>query len=181
VTSDWNESTVTWNSWASPGGDFDSGNSHFSFIPDQKDCMVTLDITTLVQAWVNGTFDNYGLMLYSLGSNGIITYSSKEDGTASRRPKLDITYSVPPTHTPTMTPLPTTTLTPTLTPSSTPTATWTSTPTITPSPTLTYTPTSTPTHTPTLTPAYTPTFTPEPTTTWTPFPSPTPTNTPTPN
>lgn len=93
VTSNWNENTVTWLSWSLLGGDFDSGISYFTFLPDQQDCMLTMDITSLVQAWVNGTYPNYGLMLYSTGPNQAISYYSKEDGTASRHPKLDIIYT----------------------------------------------------------------------------------------
>lgn len=119
VTSNWSENTVTWNSWPTPGGNFDSGTAYFSFIPDQNNCMVTLDITSLVQAWVNGTYSNYGLMLYSTGPNHIISYASKEDGTASRQPKLNIVYSVP-SPTPTRTPTATLTSIPTFTDTPTP-------------------------------------------------------------
>jgi hypothetical protein len=101
VTSPWNENTVTWLSWSLLGGGFDGSISYFTFVPDQSNCMLTLDITSLVQLWVNGTYPNHGLMLYSMGPNHIISYASKEDGTADRRPKLDIVYSVPGTNTPT--------------------------------------------------------------------------------
>jgi hypothetical protein len=103
VASDWNEDTVTWRSWNLFGGDFDISTSYYSYIPDQKDCLLTLDITNLVREWVNGTYNNYGVMLYSTGPNHIIGYSSKEDGTASRRPKLDVIFTLP-TDTPTSTP-----------------------------------------------------------------------------
>jgi hypothetical protein len=101
VTSNWSENTVTWLTWTLLGGDFDNSVSYFTFIPDQSNCMVTIDITSLVQKWVNGTHPNYGIMLYSTGANHIIKYVSKEDGTASERPKLDIQYTLP---TPTPTP-----------------------------------------------------------------------------
>jgi hypothetical protein len=100
VTSSWNESTVTWNTWSTAGGDFDSSTAYFAYLPEQGNCMLTLDITNLVQAWVNGTYTNYGLILYSTGPNHIISYSSKENNTASEWPKLDIVY-VTPTSTPT--------------------------------------------------------------------------------
>jgi hypothetical protein len=115
VTSNWSENTVTWLSWSLLGGDFDSSMSYFTFIPDQNNCMLTLDIKSLVQLWVSGAFPNNGLMLYSTGPNHTISYVSKESGTASERPKLDIVYSLPantPSHTPT----------PTHTPAPTPTS-----------------------------------------------------------
>ncbi len=95
VTSDWNEDSATWLTWILSGGDFDNSISHFSYIPDQRDCMLTLDITSLVQAWVDGTYANQGLMLYSTGPNHLISYSSKENSDASQQPRLDIIYSVP--------------------------------------------------------------------------------------
>jgi len=95
VTSNWNENTATWLSWTLLGGDFDNSSSYFTFLPDQNNCMLTMDLTSLVQLWVNGTYPNQGLMLYSTGPNHIITYVTKEDGTASQRPKLDILYVVP--------------------------------------------------------------------------------------
>jgi Disaggregatase related repeat/TGF-beta propeptide len=95
VTSNWNENTVTWLNWSLLGGDFDSATPHFTFLPAQNNCMLTIDLTSLVQAWVNGTYQNHGLMLYSTGPNHIIKYSSKEDGTASQRPKLNIVYTTP--------------------------------------------------------------------------------------
>jgi len=57
--------------------------------------MLTMDITSLVQLWVNGTYPNQGLMLYATGPSHNITYVSKEGTTASERPKLDIIYVVP--------------------------------------------------------------------------------------
>lgn len=101
VTANWNENTVTWLSWTQPGGDFNNSVSHFTFIPNQSSCMVTMNITSLVQSWVNGTYPNYGLMLYSTGSSHIIRYVSKEDGVVSERPRLDVIYSALSTPTPT--------------------------------------------------------------------------------
>jgi hypothetical protein len=143
VTSNWNENTVTWLTWTLLGGDFDSSTSYFTFIPDQNNCMLTMDLASLVRAWVNGTYPNYGLMLYSTGPNHIIKYSSKEDTTASRQPKLDIVYSAP-TQTPTVTVSPTGTMTPSGTPTMVFTATLTPTYTTTPIPTSTASSTPTP-------------------------------------
>jgi hypothetical protein len=51
VTSSWNESTVTWDSWSTPGGDFDSGTAYFAYLPEQGNCMVTLYLSSLVERW----------------------------------------------------------------------------------------------------------------------------------
>jgi hypothetical protein len=83
---------VTWSSpWVQSGGDFDASHAYASFYPNQSNCMLEIDLTTLVQEWVDGT-PNYGFLLYSMGPNHILRYSSKENGTASEHPKLEITY-----------------------------------------------------------------------------------------
>jgi hypothetical protein len=95
VTSSWNESTVTWDSWSTPGGDFDSGTAYFAYLPEQGNCMVTLDLSSLVAKWTDGTYPNHGLLLYSTGPNHIINYSSKESGKPNEWPRLDVIYTVP--------------------------------------------------------------------------------------
>lgn len=72
-----------------------------------------LDITDLVQAWVNGTV-NFGLLLDSTGGSGYVTVSSLE-GSATLRPRLVIDYTAP-TATPTGAPTATPTTAPTWTP-----------------------------------------------------------------
>lgn len=149
------------------------------------------DITELVQAWVNGTYSNYGVMLkgYEGPNDAMRWFSVREDDDSAQWPRLLVDWSVPPTSTPTPTKTPTSTATPTLgpptfTPTNTPTRTPTNTPTATSTPTSTVTPTSTgtPTPTSTITPTPTlgpPTLTPTNTSTRTPTNTPTPTPTPT--
>jgi hypothetical protein len=95
ITSPWTESSVTWNyPWSNPGGDFDASHAYASFYPNQSSCMLEIDLTSLVQEWIDGT-PNFGLLLYSIGPNHILRYSSKENTAASEHPKLDIIYSEP--------------------------------------------------------------------------------------
>ncbi len=71
VTSDWTEMQVTWNNtttdktWTTPGGDFDplavgatefAGGADHAFFPE-------IDVTSLVQQWVDGSVDNFGLIV----------------------------------------------------------------------------------------------------------------------
>jgi hypothetical protein len=145
VTSNWSENSATWNTpWTTPGGDFNSSIAHYSFISDLNNCLVTLDILDLVQAWVSGTYPNYGVMLYATGPNHTFKYTSKEDGTVQEHPRLQVIYTLPmntPTPTPTLTPNLTSTAT--ATPVNTPIAS--ETPTVTPTPTMTFTPSASPT------------------------------------
>jgi hypothetical protein len=95
VISSWFEDSVTWNDpWITAGGDFDSSQAYASFLPNQTSCMLEIDLTSLVQEWVNG-IPNYGFMLYSTGPNHILRYSSKENAALEEHPRLDITYLEP--------------------------------------------------------------------------------------
>jgi hypothetical protein len=95
LTSPWSEESVTWNSpWSTPGGNFDVSQAYASFYPNQTSCMLEIDLTELVQEWVDGT-PNYGFLLYSTGPNHILRYSSKESTAAVEQPKLDINYLEP--------------------------------------------------------------------------------------
>ena len=57
ITSDWEEMVVTWNNF----GGFD-GTSQGSFMSDGIGWR-SVDVTTLVQAWLDGDFPNYGFLL----------------------------------------------------------------------------------------------------------------------
>lgn len=92
INSPWDENTVTWNfPWTTPGGDFDNSRAYASFLPNQSNCMLTLDLTDLVQEWVAGT-PNYGFLLYSIGPNHILRYASKENGVVDQHPRLAVNY-----------------------------------------------------------------------------------------
>jgi hypothetical protein len=96
VTSAWTESGATWNSpWVLPGGDFASSPAYATFVPGQRDCSISLNLTGLVQDWVDGTYPNYGVLLYSTGDSHVINYSSKEEsGHSEQTPRLDVSYSI---------------------------------------------------------------------------------------
>jgi len=107
-----------------------------------------LDLTSLVQSWVNGALPNNGVLLRGSDAIDLDTYSlaSAEYETSSLRPRLVITYTDDCATAPTPTPTPTATATRTKTPTLTPSR------TATPSPSATGVSIPTPTWTPTLTP-----------------------------
>lgn len=95
VTTSWSENTVTWNNpWTAPGGNFDKTIAFASFMPNHANCMVTLNISDLVQRWVYGTYPNNGILLYSTGPNRSIIYISKENTITQQRPRLDVSYTI---------------------------------------------------------------------------------------
>ncbi len=108
VLRNWSESTVTYNTfsgaltWTSVGAAnttndiTTTGNTTF---PQVSTTVVaaggtlTATVTTMVQNWLSNTVANNGLRLNGPANRANpITFYSKEDGTASRHPKLSIDY-----------------------------------------------------------------------------------------
>jgi hypothetical protein len=58
-------------------------------VPDVE----TWDVTSLVQAWTSGKFDNDGLAITTLVQSTEFVFATKENGIAARRPVLSITYT----------------------------------------------------------------------------------------
>ena len=50
-----------------------------------------ISLTALVQAWVDGTYPNNGILLLSSGSNGTAAFTSRE--AASNQPTLVVEYN----------------------------------------------------------------------------------------
>lgn len=89
ITVDWGEYSVTWNTFA---GSFDPAIIG-SFTVNSTGWQ-TVDVTLLVQAWVNGVYPNFGIALEQ-GKTLYNVYHSSEALTVSLRPKLDIQYTTP--------------------------------------------------------------------------------------
>jgi hypothetical protein len=89
ITSDWQEGTATWDNMAIA---YDAGIAHGSIpVGSPTGQFVDVDITGLVQQWVNGIVPNHGVMLVTNAFNDDSTYTSKEYGNVSRRPLLEVT------------------------------------------------------------------------------------------
>jgi len=92
VTADWTETGATWETMSS---NFDS--TLLNMIPPQADVgdnWVQVNLTTQVQAWVNGE-PNYGIMLVPTGEGTHAEYISRE-GAASQQPQLDVVVGTGP-------------------------------------------------------------------------------------
>ena len=85
----WNENTVNWTNFGAinplVAGSFASGGSGYK----------SVDISGLVQEWLNGTAPNYGVLLEE-ALQGSTTYKSGESGKPERFPYLEVCYTEPP-------------------------------------------------------------------------------------
>jgi len=90
ITADWGENSVTWNTFA---GSYDHLNIIGSFSADSVGWH-SVDMTSLVQAWVAGIYPNYGILLEQ-GLTQMTTYWSSESSPINGRPKLEIWYTTP--------------------------------------------------------------------------------------
>jgi hypothetical protein len=94
VTANWDENTITWNFQPTFNPTVETsvnigGTGNYS-----------INITSLVNNWVNNTYPNYGLMIKHPTESPVYTLKrigSSDNGAASNRPKLSITYNLPPT------------------------------------------------------------------------------------
>lgn len=108
ATSGWTELVVTW--LLQPT--FSPAMTDSVVVPSSEQCM-TFDVASDVQAWIDGTF-NFGWLLKdadeSQSGSSDAKYRSREDGSPTDHPHLDITYQPSPRLSLAM---PVTTLTPT--------------------------------------------------------------------
>ncbi|MFZ6030448.1 MAG: DNRLRE domain-containing protein [Chloroflexota bacterium] len=95
ITSDWQQDTVTWNSFNNAYdstliGSWQTGGSGW----------YGADITHLVRQWLSGEVPNYGILLDHPGAGGAVGYYSSEYTAIPYRPQLVICYTQDNTPTP---------------------------------------------------------------------------------
>jgi hypothetical protein len=99
VTSEWNETEAAWYNrsqdtpWSTAGGDYIQ-------LADSQQVANTsgwynFTITEMVQGWVNGTYNNYGLILLSndAGNGDYKDIDSSDSGDSSLRPRITIDHT----------------------------------------------------------------------------------------
>ncbi|HMB70291.1 MAG TPA: DNRLRE domain-containing protein, partial [bacterium] len=87
VTKSWTELGAN---WQQNGSAYLSGKPWGSFQPVAAGS-VSVDVTGLVQQWVNSVRNDYGIALIPRGTAPQTRYGSRESGTASERPHLVVT------------------------------------------------------------------------------------------
>ncbi len=87
ITSGWDEMLVTWNNF---GGAY-AADIEGSFMADASDWR-SVDVTALVQEWMNGVYENFGLLIdQEIIDYPRAIYGSREN--ASLEPYLEICYT----------------------------------------------------------------------------------------
>ncbi|MBN2003811.1 MAG: DNRLRE domain-containing protein, partial [Anaerolineae bacterium] len=90
VPSEWAENTITWNTAPLPGQE--SGFVELTTSSTSSGAYYSLDVTSLVQGWVNGTLPNYGIMLCGPETAGTAAFEFGSNNTTGHAPYLQITY-----------------------------------------------------------------------------------------
>jgi hypothetical protein len=91
ITADWVENTVTWNSF---GEQYDATVEN-SFVPNAVG-FYSINVTSLVQGWISGTYPNYGLLLDEVLLPLTAYTTSEWPYTTLYRPMLKLYYGATP-------------------------------------------------------------------------------------
>ena len=90
ITESWAEDSVTWNNQPNYNG---TAVASLTISDDNITVWRTWDVTSIVQDWYSGTYDNYGLVLaLDSGKYGPTLVSSDYSLSSAYHPKLTINY-----------------------------------------------------------------------------------------
>jgi len=89
----WSENTLTYNTPPPALGTSATGGHPISITSASFNQFLLIDITSLVQGWVNGTIANNGVALALTGSNGYFSFDSKESLLTGNGPELELALS----------------------------------------------------------------------------------------
>jgi len=89
LNSAWSESTLTHNN--APGlGVSASGGHQVSIAASTQSKFILVDVTPIVQHWVDGTLPNHGFAIALFSTTGAFAFDSKESVLTSHEPELEI-------------------------------------------------------------------------------------------
>ena len=90
----WNEALVNYNNQPATGPSA-TNNHPISLSTSSLNQFVIVDITSLVQGWVNGTIPNNGIVIALVGNSGSFSFDTKESTLTSHHPELEIVLQGP--------------------------------------------------------------------------------------
>ncbi len=93
LNSSWNENSLTYNSPPPGLGISATGGHPVAITASSQDQFLLIDITTLVQGWVNRTIPNNGVALALTSSSGAFSFDSKESLLTGNFPELEIVFN----------------------------------------------------------------------------------------
>lgn len=104
ISAKWVETQASWNNrlagtpWANAGADFVSTVVASAATGTKDDVTLSWTVTSLVQAWVSGTAENYGCLVKDADETGSSEaqsrFRSREYSNVDQRPKLVISFTV---------------------------------------------------------------------------------------
>jgi hypothetical protein len=92
VNGPWTENGLTYNTRPALGSSA-TGNQPISLTA--ANAFLVIDITSLVQSWLNGSVTNYGVAMVLIGTSGSFSFDSKESTTYSHAPQLVVYFNGP--------------------------------------------------------------------------------------
>ncbi|MCK5321105.1 DNRLRE domain-containing protein [Candidatus Pacearchaeota archaeon] len=100
LTSEWIEAEASWNnrtnsfSWSSIGGDYDSTELDSQVFLNSSGNYYNFTITETARNWVNGSYNNYGIILIASNASAgnFSKISSSDSATLSQRPEIIIEH-----------------------------------------------------------------------------------------
>ena len=92
IDSPWSENSLNFNNAPSLGVSA-TGGKPVTVSRSSQNQFVLVDITPLVQGWLNGTIPNNGVALALVGTAGCFGFDSKESVFTSHEPELEVTFT----------------------------------------------------------------------------------------
>ncbi len=90
----WSEGTLTYNTQPALGPSA-TGSLPITLSKSNVNDFILVDITPLVQSWVDGATANHGVAVVLFGASGSFSFDSKESNQTSHQPELEIVLNGP--------------------------------------------------------------------------------------
>src|SRR5579864_2744597 len=90
VNGAWSENKLTYNTPPPTLGSSATGNKPIAITSSSVNKFILVDITSLVQGWLNGTIANNGVALSLTSANGFFSFDAKESLLTGNGPELEV-------------------------------------------------------------------------------------------